>query len=248
MNELTVRPVRFTAHPDVFHGLLEALGAVTLARHGSTALYRTGSGLLEIRGTDEVDPLTGLTAMGFVTANLAQLPAPSRFLDKARLTADVGPAKGAALELTAGDGLTIAIDLAPSGDRDPARSGDADPELSVVPIWMTTQVSAAAEALQTLGFARRLSADSGVWVDLVGRGAANGLVAVHYEDGDPDVILAFEYAGDLGELQSRMRSHGIVTPIVDENYARTLRLLDPDNEAEIWVNEVMTDTYGYQRG
>lgn len=248
---LTVRPIRFTAHPAVFGRMLRGLGAVELASTTEQTVYRAGLGLLAVRGCAPDDARAGLTLMGFECADPDQVALAHPFL-----TEDADRQSRSA---TAGDGVVITFD--PPADGPPAddapdddapddepRIGEPDSALTVVPIWMTTEVSAAAAALSTLGFARRLSSDSGVWVDLAGHGDAHGLVAVHHEDGDADIILAFEYSADLGELQSRMRRYGVDAPIVDENYARTLRLPDPDDDTEIWINEAMHDTYGYQRG
>lgn len=268
-SSVTVRPVRFTAHPAEFGRMLRGLGAVEVLAAEDHTVYRAESGRIVVRAVGPDDPYAGLTVLGFECADPEHVT-----LDSSFLSADGG---GTPRTATAGDGLMITFeppsvpaadadaefDTDPATDpaADPAADPDGDPDgadeipvgrpdagLTIVPIWMTTEVSAAAGALASLGFVRRLSSDNGVWVDLAGSGDAHGLLAVHHEEADADIIMAFEYAGDLAELQARMRRYGVDCPIIDENYARTLRLPDPDNATEIWVNEAMRDTYGYQQG
>lgn len=256
-SSVTVRPIRFTAHPAEFGRMLRGLGAVEVLAAEDHTVYRAESGRIVVRAVGPDDPYAGLTVLGFECADPDHVT-----LDSSFLSADVG---GAPRTATAGDGLMITFEPPSVQAADPAGDPEADPDgdpdgadeiavgrpdagLTIVPIWMTTEVSAAAGALASLGFVRRLSSDSGVWVDLAGSGDAHGLLAVHHEEGDADIIMAFEYAGDLAELQARMRRYGVDCPIIDENYARTLRLPDPDNATEIWVNEAMRDTYGYQQG
>lgn len=265
---VTVRPIRFTAHPAEFGRMLRGLGAVEVVSTDEQAVYRAGSGRIAVRAVDHGDPYAGLTLMSFECADPGAVQIDERLLDE---DADRPPRAAAA-----GDGVVLTFEpiTVPEtgsgndsgnesgiGAGEPAEHSDdsddapgdipvgrPDSALAIVPIWMTTEVSVAADALKSLGFVRRLSSDSGVWVDLAGSGDTHGLVAVHHEDGDADIIMAFEYSGELADLQARMRRYGVDAPIIDENYARTLRLPDPDNETEIWVNEAMRDTYGYQHG
>lgn len=116
------------------------------------------------------------------------------------------------------------------------------PHVSVLPLWMTPRVDAAAEILTRLGLRPRLRADSGEWADFSG---SQGLAAVH-RDESPDVVLAFE-AVDLDQLADRLHRADLRAVIVDENYGRSLRIDDPDGGEEIMVNESMRDLYGYQR-
>ncbi len=120
--------------------------------------------------------------------------------------------------------------------------GVAAPYVSVLPLWMTPRVDAAAEILTRLGLRPRLRADSGEWADFSG---TQGLAAVH-RDESPDVVLAFE-AVDLDRLADRLHRADLRADIVDENYGRSLRIDDPDGGVEIMVNERMRDIYGYQR-
>lgn len=121
-------------------------------------------------------------------------------------------------------------------------AGVAAPHVSVLPLWMTPRVDAAAEILTRLGLRPRLRADSGEWADFSG---SQGLAAVH-RDESPDVVLAFE-AVDLDQLADRLHRADLRADIVDENYGRSLRIDDPDGGEEIMVNESMRDLYGYQR-
>ncbi len=120
--------------------------------------------------------------------------------------------------------------------------GRATTDVSVLPLWMTPRVDAAAEILTRLGLRPRLRADSGEWADFSG---TQGLAAVH-RDESPDVVLAFE-AVDLDRLAERMHRADLRADIVDQNYGRSLRIDDPDGGEDIMVNESMRDLYGYQR-
>ena len=40
---------------------------------------------------------------------------------------------------------------------------------------------------------------------------------------------------------------GLAVPVVDEAYARTVRVANPDGGAEVWITGVQDDLYGYSR-
>jgi hypothetical protein len=72
-----------------------------------------------------------------------------------------------------------------------------------------------------------------------------GLVGVH-ADQRVSTVLSFETA-DAPALAERFAARGLRADIVDESYGRSLRFDDPDGGVELWVNETMTDLYGYRR-
>lgn len=157
-------------------------------------------------------------------------------------TIELGASPGVAPVLGS-DGSIIARTVA--GDA-PTRSG----MVAVCPLWMTADVLGASAALQAVGLSVRLASEAGQWVDLLAPGG--GLVAVHAEvppdaTGPSHAVLAFE-APDVQDLAGRFEDRGLRADVVDESYGRSLRIDDPDGGTELWVNETMTDLYGYRRG
>lgn len=115
--------------------------------------------------------------------------------------------------------------------------------VSAAPLILTSDVEAVASELERLGLTRRLTSESGGWADLTG----DGVVGVHI--GSTGMMLGFE-TDRLGELAECVRAAGFRANLVDESFAQTLRIENPDDpaqEAEIWVNAVQTDIYGYFR-
>jgi hypothetical protein len=62
-----------------------------------------------------------------------------------------------------------------------------------------------------------------------------------------EVVLSFEYTGDVRELQTRFERSGRVALVVDENYGYSLRISDPNGGDDIWVNQQQDDLHGYHR-
>ncbi|KDA06265.1 glyoxalase [Microbacterium sp. CH12i] len=83
---------------------------------------------------------------------------------------------------------------------------------------------------------------------------ADGVLAVHgargsvgLHSGDARIGLSFEARGDLDALASGLRDAGFEASVVDEAFARTIRVPDPDGGDEIWVNGTQDDLHGYHR-
>ena len=74
----------------------------------------------------------------------------------------------------------------------------------------------------------------------------DGLMAVHR--GEAEVVLSFEWDGDVDRLSEVLKSRGFVSRVIDEAYGRSLRIDDPDGGVELWVNERQSDLYGYREG
>lgn len=102
----------------------------------------------------------------------------------------------------------------------------------------------AAAVLRALGLVERISSAEQNWVDLSCPGG--GLVGVHQHD-LPSVDLSFEYTGDLDALQQRIAAIDPAASIIDENYARVLRISDPDGGPELWINERQHDLCGFRQ-
>ncbi|MBO9627539.1 MAG: hypothetical protein J7484_14350 [Microbacterium sp.] len=141
---------------------------------------------------------------------------------------------GEVLTVRPASGLSITVS---EGAR-PLPGGD----ISVQPIWFQRDVGEARTILEALGLRPSISAEAGGWVELT---AAGGTVGVH--EGEPRIGLSFVATGDLDALATRLTDAGFTASVVDEAYARTVRIVDPDGGDEIWVNGTQDDLYGYRR-
>lgn len=147
---------------------------------------------------------------------------------------------GGRLTLAAGGSAAVEFRLEKVAGELPVRSGT----VQVAPLLCTPDVEKTAQILAGQGLQRRLTSDSGDWADLVG----DGIVGVHIGR-EESTVMAFE-AADVGSLKEPLEQAGFRVALVDEAYGRTLRVEHPDDprqEAEIWINETQTDTYGYTR-
>jgi hypothetical protein len=50
---------------------------------------------------------------------------------------------------------------------------------------------------------------------------------------------------DLDALAARVRQAGYGAAIIDESYARTLKIPNPDGGEELWINGRQADLHGY---
>lgn len=147
---------------------------------------------------------------------------------------------GGRLSVASGDSPGVEFGLEEVRGELPVKSG----AVQVAPLLCTPQVEETAQMLAGQGLQRRLTSDSGDWADLVG----DGIVGVHIGR-EESTVMAFE-AADVGSLNEPLEGVGFRVALVDEAYGRTLRVEHPDDprqEAEIWINETQTDTYGYTR-
>lgn len=235
---ITARPIRFTDHLDHHQRVLDAVGARVLVEAPGWFVYALGSGRLALHQANERQP-SGMTTLAFEVPDLEAWSAATR---ERGLEHRVGETDhGTAGIVTAPDGTGFTVD--PVDHLLPA--GDPAPGLAVLPIWYTPDTDSALEVLTGVGAERRLSGDDGIWHDLTCPGG--GLVAVHHDE-NVGVDLAYEYDGDVEDLGTLLHAAGIEATLIDESYARTLRLPDPDRPGrEIWVNEAQRDLYGYRK-
>ena len=115
-------------------------------------------------------------------------------------------------------------------------------DIAVQPIWFQDDLAQPRAILEALGFRGGIAADRGGWVEMLGDG---GSVGVHA--GEPRLGLSFEARGDLDALVSRLQDAGFSASLVDEAFARTIRISAPDGGDEVWVNGVQDDLHGYHR-
>ncbi|HWK78798.1 hypothetical protein [Microbacterium sp.] len=114
--------------------------------------------------------------------------------------------------------------------------------IAVQPIWFQEDLSEPRAILEELGFRAGIASDRPGWVEMLGHGGSIGLHA-----GKPRISLSFEARGDLDALTSRLRDAGFEAAVVDEAFARTIRIPDLDGGEEIWINGVQEDLHGYHR-
>lgn len=244
---LVVRPIRYTASYRSWLAPVAVLGGQLLVDEGPWHLYALAGGLLALHDLPADDSDVGTTDLGLVVADLDGYAA-----DRAtgtsveRITTQAGPA----LRWRAADGLVLdvmrdTVRLAPTRAHREATPA-SEPAVSVCPLWMTPDVAGGSATLRTLGLVPRLSSDAGQWSDLLAPGG--GLIGVHADDTDTttSVVLSFE-TDDADALAARFAERGLRAHIVDESYGRSLRFDDPDGGVELWVNETITDLYGYRR-
>lgn len=237
--ELHIRAVRRTSHRDEWRLIVEALGArpaavvpgavvpgAVVPGAVSEESFALAAGHLVLRSTPESSEIP-VTAIELGTSDAAT---PST--------------------ITGPDGMSVTVVPVASSSHRGRVAAPAEPrpsttgvDVNVCPLWTTPCVPEVVEALRGAGLVPRLSSNAGQWVDL--RAPGGGLVAVHLDEW-PHAVLAFESA-NLEALAVRFSDRGLRADIVDESYGRSLRFDDPDGGVELWVNETMTDRYGYQR-
>ncbi len=140
---------------------------------------------------------------------------------------------GEVLTVRASSGLGITVS---------AGAGSTRGAVSVQPIWFQADLAEPRAILAALGMRPGIVADGGGWIEMLGDGGSIGLHA-----GEPRFGRGFEARGDLDELVVRLDAVGFAASVVDEAFARTVRIADPDGGDEIWVNGVQDDLYGYHR-
>lgn len=235
---ITTAPLRFTNATQAWLRLLQALGARPVVESPEWTLVRAGAGVLALHGADATE--AGRTELWFSVDDPAELGEAMRARGADVVTEHlegVGPVR----HLTTAQGLRLGLQAHDTVAGVP--SGEPDPRLAVLPLWIAPDVTAAAEDLVALGARRRLASESGAWADLA---TDDGLVGVH--EGAPGVVLSFEYDGDVDDLARRVEAAGLAARVIDESYGRTLRVDDPDGGPELWVNQRQTDLYGYRQG
>lgn len=237
IQDLTARPIRFTADIPAWQRILEALGGVPISEHPGWLVYQLGSGRVALHASSDEQP-AGSTTLPLETSTPVEEAV--QIASAAGVPIELSQeGHGLAGRVRAEDGTTFTLDAPTPAPEDAA---EADPRLAVMGIWYTPSPGAASQLLTDLGARPRLVSDSGTWTDLSCEGG--GLLAAHAAD-SVGAELAFEWAGNVEEAQALLDAAGIESALIDETYSRTLQVADPDGVKEIWINERQTDLYGY---
>ncbi|WP_194419841.1 hypothetical protein [Microbacterium abyssi] len=225
-----VQQILYTEQPERWWALAEALGFI--APYPPTAAWGEfhADGVLAVHGaTAEHRP--GTTDIHLVVEDLdAAASALSSFAVE-RLTME---GVGEMLVVRAESGIAISV------SEGAAQHGAGD--VAVQPIWFQADLAEPRAMLEALGFRGGVTADRGGWVEMLGDGGSVGL-----HEGEPRIGLSFEARGDLDALASRLQDAGFTASVVDEAFARTIRIPDPDGGAEVWINGTQDDLHGYHR-
>lgn len=234
----TVQQIVYTDAPERWWVLAEALGFRAVGEPGPEWAEFSGAGILAVHAAlPERRP--GACDLQLLVDDLDEAQAALAAFEVERLDmAGVGEM----LRVRASSGTAIGV----SAGR-PAVAGAG---VAVQPIWFEEDLAEPRAILEALGLRADIVADGGGWIEFAAdRGAdrrsEGGSVGLHA--GEPRLEASFLTAGDLDELAGRLTAAGFAAAVVDEAYARTVRVADPDGGAEIWINEVQTDLHGYHR-
>lgn len=223
----TVQQIVYSRHQERWHALAGALGLVAPfpAEEGWAEFH--GGGVLAVhRDTDDhVDGTMDLHLL------VDDLDAAEHALAGREVVRSELEGVGELLLVTAASGLAISVS---EGARMTAGP------MIVQPIWFQEDVAEARGILEALGLRADIVADRGGWAELHADGG--GSVGVHASS-DAHLSLGFLVQGDLDELASSLADAGFVASVLDEAYARVIRVADPD----VWITGVQTDLYGYHR-
>lgn len=225
-----IQQIVYTEHPQKWWGLAEALGFVApFAPTPEWAEFHADGVLAVHQATAEHS--AGKVDLHVVVADLdAAASALARF----DVTRTAMEGVGEMFVVRAASGVVISV------SEGAVQQGAG--EIAVQPIWFQDDLEEPRVILEVLGLRGGIAADRGGWVEMVAGGGSVGLHA-----GDPRVGLSFEARGDLDALVSRLQDAGFAASVVDEAFARTVRVADPDGGDEIWINGVQDDLHGYHR-
>ncbi|MGO2933096.1 hypothetical protein [Microbacterium sp.] len=225
-----VQQILYTGQPERWWTLAEALGFVPPFAPSSEWAEFHADGVLAVHSaTAEHRP--GTTDIHLLVADLdAAASALSSFAPERVTMQEVGEM----LVVQASSGVSISV------SEGAVQSGVGD--IAVQPIWFQADLAEPRAILESLGFRGGIASDRGGWVEMLGDGGSVGL-----HEGEARIGLSFEARGDLDALAARLRDAGFAASVVDEAFARTTRIPDPDGGAEIWINGMQDDLHGYHR-
>jgi hypothetical protein len=235
----TVRPIRFTAEPEVWQRILTTLGGVMIHEAPGWLVYQLGSGRVALhRGEGDEGERAGTTTL------CVETPVPLKEAVRQAQEAGVPVGleqtnHGLAGVLRATDGTLVTLDAATPAQQDHSAT---EPRLAVLPIWYAEDVATPRSVMDGLGAQLHLVGDDETWTELTFPGG--GRLGIH-RAGSSDIELGFWWDGDIEDALRLLTDAGVEAVLIDETYARTVQFADPDGGKEIWINERQTDLYGY---
>lgn len=225
-----VQQILYTARPEAWWTLAEALGFVAPFPPAPEWSEFHADGVLAVHGASSAHP-AGTADIHLVVADLDAAASALSTFDVARTTME---GVGDMLIVRATSGISISV------SEGAVQRGIGD--IAVQPAWFQEDLAEPQAILQALGFRAGITADRGGFVEMLCDG---GIVMLH--SGAPRIGLSFEARGDLDALVARLQDAGFAAAIIDEAFARTVRVVDPDGGEEIWINGVQDDLHGYHR-
>jgi len=252
--DVTSRPIHFISNIEAVTNRLLALGLTRISGEpGDTWQVFTApaGGRIGVHGVVPHSQLDGVSRLGFEVQSTSDLNALTEaFQDRpgGAVATLKETGHGLALEVKTRDGLSFLID---TGVASPTVTAQ-QPGVEIAQMWFTNDTPSAREVLLRLG-ARELVTTRGIgWDDT--RLPGGGRTQLHATTAGARVSVGFMSAQPLELLKDQVDRTGEDAAIVDESWGRYLDLLPVTvNKPETgldgkltWVNEEMTDFYGYQ--
>ena len=216
---LRVRPIVFTPNFGAYSELFAALGLELVEDAAGWRVFAADSGRVAVCAADKPS-----VSFSFEVGSVEEFA--RRTVEAGTDAVVVDTADGRAAKVTTPGGRSFLAYEAPLRQAPPPREG-----LAVLPIWYTTDASAASRVFRDIGAKERLSSAARSRIDFTAKNG--GLITVQEADRD-GAEMAFECAGDVATLQERV---SLSSALVEESYGRSLRLPSPDG-GEIRVNYV----------
>ena len=224
-----VQQILYTEQPERWWALAEALGFVAPFPPDPAWAEFHADGVLAVHGaTDEHPP--GTTDIDLLVEDLGAAASALADFAAEAVTMD---GVGEMLVVRAASGLAISV------SEGAVQRGVGD--IAVQPTWFQEDLAEPRAILEALGFRAGIASDGGGWVEMLCDGGSVGLHA-----GGPRIGMSFEARGDLDALAARLRDAGFAASVVDEAFARTVRIAGLGGE-DVWINGVQDDLHGYHR-
>lgn len=225
-----VQQIIYTEQPERWWQLAEALGFVAPFPPSADWCEFHADGVLAVYAATPEHP-AGAVDIHLVVEDLDAAASALSAFDARPVTME---GVGEMLTVRAASGISVSV------SEGAVQRGAGS--IAVQPTWFQADLTEPRTTLEALGFRAGITADGGGWVEMLCDG---GLVGLHV--GESRVGLSFEARGDLDALASRVQDAGFEASVVDEAFARTIRIADPDGGDEIWINGVQEDLHGYHR-
>ncbi|MGF6824524.1 hypothetical protein M2317_003453 [Microbacterium sp. ZKA21] len=224
-----VQQILYTEQPERWWALAEALGfSAPFVPTPEWGEFHADGVLGVHRATGEHRP--GRVDIHLLVKDLDAAASAVSAFDVSRSTME---GVGEMLTVRAASGFAVTVSVG---------AGGVSGNIAVQPIRFQDDLTEPRAILEALGLRAEIVADRGGWAELRADGGSVGL-----HTGSADIGLSFEVRGDLDALAARLREAGFEASVVDEAFARTIRIPDPDGGAEIWINGAQDDLHGYHR-